>query len=47
MTFYRRYFSPQQGNASRLIFDVDVDNEDGAFTIGALRAANSPKIFGN
>lgn len=48
--YARDYFtaatlSPQQGNASRLIFDVDVDNEDGAFTIGALRAANSLQKF--
>lgn len=48
--YARDYFtaatlSPQQGNASRLIFDVDVQNEDGAFTIGALRAANSLQKF--
>ncbi|MGI6169753.1 MAG: major capsid protein, partial [Christensenellales bacterium] len=48
--YARDYFtaatiSPQQGNASRLVFDVDVDSEDGAFTIGALRAANSLQKF--
>lgn len=48
--YARDYFtaatlSPQQGNASRLIFDVDVANADGAFTIGALRAANSLQKF--
>lgn len=49
-TYNRDYFtsavaSPQQGDAAKLQFYVDTSNEEGAFTVNALRMANSLQKF--